>query len=59
MKITLTVEVEIETEASPSEREAAERDAIYETEKALDYWFSHTDRSMTARTVSLRRRVAR
>lgn len=54
MKVTMRLTVEIEVETTGHEREQASADAVNETENALDYWFSHTDRKMTARSVTLK-----
>jgi hypothetical protein len=56
MKVTLTLKVEVEVEAADHElvaagADAAGADVLYETGKALDYWFDHTDRSMSAQSI--------
>jgi hypothetical protein len=51
MKVTMTLRVEVEVEAADRELVAAGADVLYETGKALDYWFDHTDRPMSAQSV--------
>lgn len=46
VEIVLTVRVEVGA-TTPEQQKAAANDALYEVDKALDYWFGHTDRPMT------------
>jgi hypothetical protein len=53
MKRILIMRVEVEVEMEPGGLEKAREDVIYQTEKALDYWFGHVDRPMTTTSVEL------
>lgn len=54
MKRTLTLTVQVEVDTSGPQDQEAIRDVLHETDKALDYWFGHTDRAMTNRGVSIK-----
>lgn len=49
MLITLTVQVETPDDA------AAPADVTYQVDKALDYWFSHTDRDMSNMGITVKK----